>query len=53
MELEVNYVKSCKNKVVICLETQKVTVYTNKAITDDFKRYVKSRMPGYTLIEKR
>ncbi len=53
MELEVEYVKSCKNQVIIYLEAHKVVLYTDKTINNEFKRYVQSRLPGYTLIEKR
>lgn len=52
MELEVEFLKSCKNQVVIYLEAHKVIIYTDKPINDEFKRYVQSRLPGYTLIEK-
>ena len=53
MELEVEYIKSCKNQVIIYLEAHKVVVFTDKAINNEYKRYVQSRLPGYTLIEKR
>lgn len=54
MELEVEYIKSCENQVIIYLEAHKVVVYTNKTVNQEYKRYIQqSRLPGYTLIEKR
>ncbi|WP_182425801.1 hypothetical protein [Dielma fastidiosa] len=52
MEAEVNYIVSCKNQIIVYLDIQKVIVYTDRTINGELKRYIQSRLPGITLIEK-